>query len=246
MVFGWLTSRKDTRLLQKGEALMAAGEAEAGFKLIARAAQTKLPAAEYRVGLCYLQGKGVPASRAEGRRWLELAASQGFAEAQAALATLLVTGLAEDAPVGRRMGAFSEERAAQPDFITAERWARRAAEAGSADGQALLGYVLSVGPEAIQNLEQAEEWYERAAAGGSAQGMLGYGLALLRRAGTDEALQTQGVERIAAAAEFDLPMAQYLHGVLLEHGVGLPKDAARAVKLYQKAADKGLRSAMAR
>jgi TPR repeat protein len=246
LVFGWLNFSGATGLLKKGEAALDAGDLDGGFKLVARAAQAKLPAAEYRIGLCYLQGKGVPPSRAEGRRWLELSATQGFAEAQAALATLLITGHVEEATPGGRRTLFTDQAPSQPDFIAAEGWARRAAEGGSADGQALLGYILSVGPEAIRNLEQGEAWYSRAAKGGSAQGKLGLGLAILRRAGRDSTIQADGLKEIAEAADLGLPMAQYLHGVLLEHGVGVEKDMPRAVKLYAKAASTGLRSAMAR
>src|ERR1700761_9229074 len=92
LVFGWLNLGGAAGLLKKGEAALEAGDLENGFKLVARAAQAKLPAAEYRVGLCYLQGKGVPPSRVEGRRWLELAATQGNSDAQSAIATLLITG----------------------------------------------------------------------------------------------------------------------------------------------------------
>ncbi|MCB8874031.1 SEL1-like repeat protein [Acidisoma silvae] len=246
MVFGWLNLGGASGLLKKGEAALEAGDVEAGFKLVARAAQAKLPAAEYRVGLCYLQGKGVPASRKEGRRWLELAATQGHGDAQSAIATLLITGEVDDHP-GRRIGGlFADSAPTQPDFIAAEGWARRAAEGGSAEAQALLGYILTAGPEAIRNLDQAEHWYRRSSEGGNPQGKLGLGLAVLRRAGTDAEQQKPGIEAITAAAELGLPMAQYLQGVLLEHGVGLPQDAPMAVVLYQKAANTGLRSAMAR
>src|SRR6202012_3248821 len=86
LVFGWLYLSGATGLIQEGEAGLCSGDRDAGSKLVARPAQARLPAAEYRVGLCSLQGKGVPPSRSEGRRWLELSATQGFAEAQAALA----------------------------------------------------------------------------------------------------------------------------------------------------------------
>ncbi|MDE2906976.1 MAG: SEL1-like repeat protein, partial [Acidobacteriota bacterium] len=38
--------------------------------------------AQYRLGLAYQRGDGVPRNRAEGARWLELAADQGHVEAQ--------------------------------------------------------------------------------------------------------------------------------------------------------------------
>ena len=38
-------------------------------------------------------------------------------------------------------------RPAEPDFKSAMKWARQAADAGSASGQALLAYILTYGPE---------------------------------------------------------------------------------------------------
>ena len=61
-------------------------------------------------------------------------------------------------------------------------WARRAAEGGSADGQAILGFILTSGPESLRDLDQAEEMYRRSAEADCPQGCLGYALTLLRKA----------------------------------------------------------------
>ena len=63
-----------TAALRRGTKLMAAGKTGPAFQLYARAGRTGLAEAEYRVGRCYLDGVGVPPSRAEGIRWLERAA----------------------------------------------------------------------------------------------------------------------------------------------------------------------------
>jgi len=60
----------------------------AAFPLLTRAAISGIPDAEYRVARCYLEGTGVPPSRAEGARWLKRAAEHGCVEAQSLLAAL--------------------------------------------------------------------------------------------------------------------------------------------------------------
>ena len=138
--------------------------------------------AEYRVGRCYLEGTGVPPSRTEGARWLERAANQGYVEAQAQLAD------PGDPRADRGVGAAGlgapgcsppprrQRRTSRP----ASRWARKAAEGGSADGQAVLGYILTSGPEPMRDPDEAHRWYERSAAAGCPQGALGYALSLAR------------------------------------------------------------------
>ena len=123
----------------------------AAFPLLTRAAKAGIPEAEYRIARSYLEGAGVPLSQAEGARWLERAASHGWVEAQSLLAALCVRGLAgrrNGRPPGEVGGAdrlFSVDAPADPDFETALKWARPAAEAGSPEGQALLAYVLKIG-----------------------------------------------------------------------------------------------------
>src|SRR5262245_12024912 len=231
--------RRATRLIEQ-EKFAAA------FPLLTRAAKAGIPDAEYRIARAYLEGAGVPPSQTEGARWLERAATHGCVEAQSLLAALCLRGLA-----GTTSGAdiradrlFSGDAPADPDFASALKWARQAAEAGSADGQALLAYVLTYGPQAMRDLQAADKWYERSAAAGCPQGHLGYALTLARRAANENRREIAEHLRHAAAAE--LPTAIYLLGVLTESGVGVPRDPVAAAELYRSAAEKGHRSAQAR
>src|SRR5204863_9297509 len=104
---------------------------------------------------------------------------------------------------------FSGDTPADPDFVSALKWAHQAAEAGSAEGQALLGYVLTYGPADIRDLESAHGWYERAAAAGCPQGQLGFALSLGRRSGNEDT-QRQVAEQLQRAADAGLPTAMYL------------------------------------
>jgi uncharacterized protein len=67
--------------LRRGVQLLEKGEAKDAFALFSRAARANIPEAEFRVGRCYLEGAGVPPSRADGVRWVERAADKGYVEA---------------------------------------------------------------------------------------------------------------------------------------------------------------------
>ena len=112
----------------------------------------------------------------------------------------------------------------RPDFKSAIKWARQAAEAGSAKGQALLAYVLTYGPESMRDLAEAHQWYECSATARCPEGNLGYALSLVRRA-TREDDQRRLHEQLRRAAEAELPTAMYLLGVLTEAGKGDASDA---------------------
>src|SRR5438093_4356587 len=103
----------------------------AAFPLLTRAAKAGIPEAEYRVGRSYLEGAGVPASRAEGARWLTRAASHGCVEAQSLLAALCVRGVAGvtngNSSSGDVHRIFAGDAPAEPDFVSALKWAREAA-----------------------------------------------------------------------------------------------------------------------
>jgi uncharacterized protein len=162
--------RREVRLSDEGKVAEA-------FPLLTRSAKAGIADAEYRVACCYLEGAGVPASRIEGARWLQRAAGHGHVEAQTLLGGLCVHGLAGDLSGDRPERLFAEEGPGEPDFPSALKWARPAAEAGSAKAQAVLAYVLTCGPEEMRDLEGAHRWYQRSAAG-CPEGCLGYALSL--------------------------------------------------------------------
>ena len=140
---------------------------------------------------------------------------------------------------------FAEEEPGEPDFASALKWARPAAEAGSAKAQAVLAYVLTCGPEEMRDLEAAHRWYQRSAAAGCPEGCLGYALSLAPRT-QDEAGRHEVAEHLRRAAEAELPTAIYLLAVLTEQGVGVARDPAVAAELYRHAAERGQRSAQLR
>jgi TPR repeat protein len=231
--------------LRRAVRLSHRGKAAEAFPLLTRSAKAGIADAEYRVACCYLEGAGVPASRVEGARWLQRAAGHGHVEAQTLLGGLCVHGLAGGVNGDRPERLFAEEEPGEPDFASALKWARQAAEAGSAKAQAVLAYVLTCRPEEMRDLEEAHRWYQRSAASGCPEGCLGYALSLAPRT-QDEAGRQEVAENLRQAAEAELPTAIYLLAVLTEQGVGVERDPVVAAQLYCHAAERGQRSAQLR
>ena len=255
-VKGWVGS--PAMKLREAHKLIAKGKLAEAFPLLGQAAKAGLAEAEYLVARCYLEGAGVPPSPAEGARWLERAANQGYAEAQTAMAGLflrgatVVEGSAESAAhtpgkAGRpAIALFAPTEAAAPDFVRAAEWARKASDSGSADGKALLAFILTSGPEEMRDLDAALDLYRASAAADCAQGCLGLGLALLRVAQTPPQLQeVAGLFRRAADLG-GLGTAMYLLGLMIDRGDGVAQDVPAAVGWYKQAALRGMRSAQAR
>ena len=121
--------------LRRGIRLSERGEWSNAFKFFSRAASSGIVEAEYRVGRCYFEGAGVPASRVEATRWLKRASLHGSVDAQVFLSVLFIQGLAidhdEQRPFGQDADLFETDAAARPDFISAKKWARMAADTQS-------------------------------------------------------------------------------------------------------------------
>jgi TPR repeat protein len=233
--------------LRRAIQLSESGRPSEAFPLMAIAARAGIADAEYRVARCYLEGSGVPPSRVEGTRWLGRAANHGSADAQALLAALYVTGLATPQVDGKDSESerlFEQDSSSEPDFAAALGLATKAAKAGSATGQAILGYILTSGPEPMRDADAAHRWYECSAAAGCAEGCLGFALSLARRGGLSERVRI--ADEVRRAADAGLLTAIYLLAILTEHGLGVTGDLAAAARLYQAAAEKGLPSAQFR
>ena len=232
--------------MRAGLDLIRRGKGARGFRHLARAARRGSMEAQYRVGRCYLEGQAVPQSRTEAVRWLERAAQRGHTDAQLALAALCTQGAGyEIESAGSIAALFSQNRATEPDYDAAVRWAGLAVEGGSAKAQALLGYILTFGPPTLRDLRRAEQLYRRSASVGCPQGSLGLGLALLRAA-RDEAGQREAATEIRKAAAAGLGDAIYVLGAMTELGIGVTRDLAAAAELFRVAAEKGIRQGQSR
>ncbi len=250
------------------------GKHRRAFHQFARAAQRGLPAAQFRLGRCYLLGLGTPSCPDAALRWLTRAAEGGDVEAQALLASLALQGIS----VGEEGGlleAASRFAGRPPDYQQAMKWGQRAAANGSAEAQTMLGYILTTGPDELRDVPRAALYYHEAAESGFARGQLGWALTLLRdgaaQVGTSQGGVCQGgaaqggaspggtapgevaedrsaeVRRLLeSAAEADLPAAHFVLGVLDEQSDASAEHLATAAAHYHEAAEKGHRPAQFR
>ena len=120
-------------------------EEEATAKEVRKSAEEGNASAQYRLGLLYDGGVGVPQDYRQAKEWFEKAAKQGHVGAQADLGTLYLQGAG--APQSVQMAMF---------------WFSQAAEHGDGLACAKLGWMYAEGQGVIQDSVQAHMWYSLA------------------------------------------------------------------------------------
>ena len=110
--------------------------------------------ASVEVGERYLEGNGGVKNAGWAARWYARAAEAGHVPAQCRLAALHLSGVPR-AAVEPDAGLFDTADWGRPDHAAAMIWARHAAEAGSAEAQAMLAFILSSGPEDLRDPDAA-------------------------------------------------------------------------------------------
>ncbi len=196
-----------------------------------KAAKAGIAEAQARLGQAYLLGLGILPNMGQALRWLHAAADQGNVDAHTQLAEFALQGVTNVAYVG----IFADITADQATkWERAERHARLAAAAGSAQAKSLLAFIMTDGPEDHRNEAEAETLYREAAESGWPRAQLGLALILLRHG--DAAAARDLLLRAAAA---DLPLANYWLGTLAESGLGQQADPSASVDHYGRAAEAG-------
>ena len=126
--------------------------------------------AQFTLGSCYANGRGVPRNYSQAVRWYYLAARQGYPPAQNRLGVCYYKGLGTP-----------------QNYAAAVLWYQKAAEQGFAAAQDNLGICYFSGRGVAQNFAEAEKWYRLSAA----QGNL---------AAANHLRQVQGLAGVAPAA----------------------------------------------
>lgn len=114
------------------------------------------PAAQYRLGVLYYHGQGVPEDEVMAVFWWKKAAAHGHAEAMFQLAGAYL--------FGTQAGRF----VADPDREAAV-WYFQAASAGHAEAQYHLGLLFLAGKGVIYSRKEAANWFKKAADRGHAE-----------------------------------------------------------------------------
>ncbi|MCO5169370.1 MAG: serine/threonine-protein kinase [Planctomycetes bacterium] len=180
-----------------GDELLKEGDARAAFEWFQRAAEEHDRAdAMDRLGLCFLEGRGVPRDTARAAHCYRAAAERGFSRSMWSYGKLIAEGLVpgedpEGAHAWYERGARAGHTGAMlelgahlakvhEDEAAAVPWFRRAAEAGSVEGMFNLAELAAHGRGGLDAAE-AEGWYRRAVGAGSPFAMHRLGLLLFRR-----------------------------------------------------------------
>lgn len=241
-------ARKIKRLLKTGKQLYEEKSYVKAFECFSQAAALHSPEAQYYLGNCYLNGHGVAFNLQEAMLWYESAASADWVDAAYMLSLLNMRGVPEIHKVTGH-DLFSQENESlnelKSDHKVACFWAKKSAEQGSPEGQALYAYLLS--EESIEDEQQVKvifDWYDKSIAQGSPQGYMGKGLLLLKLARKKEDY-VEAAKLLEVASKADLGTAIYTLAVMYETGEGVEPDRQHAVSLYKRAAELGIRDAQA-
>ena len=126
--------------------------AVAQAKELRKSAEGGDASAQYRLGLLYGEGKGIPQDFLQAKEWVEMAAMQGHAGAQLYLGTLYLEG--NGAPQSGQMALV---------------WFGRSAEQDNGLACAKLGGMYARGRGVLQDFILAHMWYNLGAARGEWQ-----------------------------------------------------------------------------
>ncbi len=110
-------------------------------------AEKGMAAAQYKLGVMYENGQGVPRDLAAAEKWYALAAEKGYSIAQYNLGFVHYV---------------------QNDIAATTEWWSRAAEGGDEQAMFSLGFLFAQGDRTPRDPVRAHMWYDLAAAHGSA------------------------------------------------------------------------------
>ena len=202
--------KKGEEEFKKGQASYVAQDYKTALTQFALAANQGHAEAQYYIGLCYEDGKGVEADKSEAAKWYKQAAENGYAEAQFRLGNILYSG--EGAPL---------------DMYAAIEWYRKAAKQGNADAQGRLDSLKDV----VDLLESAGK--------GDVNAMFEIATAHSTGKGEIQKDQTEAVKWFKKAAEKGNAQAMYNLFVCYNNGDGMSMDGKDAFQWCLKAAEKG-------
>ena len=214
--------------------------------------------AQFRLGVMYNVGEGVPQDDAEAFKWYRLAAEKGNVWARVTLARICLDPerepvvraeacrtAAEQGGAGAQSSLgymYSTGEGVPQDDGEAVKWFRLAADQGNASAQSSLGYMYSTGEGVPQDDGEAVKWFRLAADQGNAWAQFSLGLTYYDGEGVPQDYG-EAVKWYRLAADQGNASAQLNLGYMYSTGEGVPQDDGEAVKWYRLAADQGDASA---
>ena len=191
------------------------------FSWYLKSAKQGLPEAQFSLGVCYSNGKGVEKDKREAVEWYTKSAGQGVGEAQYNLGICYEFG-----------------EGVNKDENKAVEWYKRSAEQGFAEAQYNLGGCYFDGKGVKKDERAAVEWYKKSAEQGLSEAQYNIGICYFDGKGVKKD-EREAVEWYKRSAEQGNAMAQYNLGACYEYGEGVEKDEREAVKWYKRSAEQG-------
>lgn len=219
----------------------SAGRFEEASSLLRPRAEAGEAAAQFLLGLMYRDGLGIPRDISEAKRWLSLAAAQGYDGARFVLGEIeLVDGSASAATVPTRpLGRSGDETEAVPADTPVPR-PEPSPHATLRDEQPRPEPRPPVEPVPAQTgpLTGRAHWLELAALQGTSSAQ--YDLARLYESGRGAPHDpAKALAWYRKAAEQGHTQAQVQLAYLLAAGESVPRDVAESTRFYRMAAEGG-------
>ena len=208
--------------LEQGLAAYKQKDYKIAFEHFKAAAEQGDAEAQYKLAMCYAEGKGVELDKAKSFDWMLKSANLGNPKAQCVVGMCYIGGneVTKDEPEGKKWIAKSIEGL------------RRAAERGDADASAYLGGCYGDGIGVEKDQELSLKWIRAAADQGHSASQVALGVMMMKEKKMEDA-----VDWFRKAAENESHEAQFILGRIYENGLlDTQKDIAEAEKWYKLAA----------
>ncbi len=237
--------------------IVAKNEAEA-LKLYQKAATANNKSGQRSIGRAYSSGLlGLKQDGEQAMSWYQKAIDNGSTEAMVDLGSMYADGNVVAKNEAEALKLFKKaadennqygqswlgyayrdgKLGLKPDGEQAKNWYQKAIDNGSTDAMVNLGWMYEQGKIVAKNEAEALKQFKKAAESGDhyAQNWLGYAyregaLGLTQDFEQAKNWYTKSIEN------GNIPALNAL-GWMYEHGKGIPKDEAKAVELFKKAAD---------
>jgi clan AA aspartic protease (TIGR02281 family) len=246
---------------EDGSAAYKRGDFATALSLFRQLAEQGNAKAQYKIGLMYYSGEGVPRNLAEAAKWFRKAADQGSGGAQHYLGMMYDEGegvpkdLAEAAKwitKAAEQGSMYAQRdlamkyyngdGVPKNFAEAAKWFRKAADQGESVSQSILGQMYSKGEGVPQNHVFAYMWLSLSdfierhgdIVAAMTPEQIAEGKKLAR-----EWRDAEELHLFLPLAEGGNEGAQIRLGEMYLQGQGVTQDFKEAVKWFRLAADKG-------
>jgi TPR repeat protein len=190
-----------------------------------RALAFRHPRAQMLLGLAYLAGAGVKRQSDEGLRLLNMAAEQGYADAEYELAEILFQRATTHTQAIALFEAAANHGQVRAQFRLGQLC--KAGEVGRSRSRTSTAHR-----ETVPHLKMACEWFCKAAEQGDIEALFEQGQMHAQGLGTKQDFES-AAECYQQAAEKGHAKAAFNLGFLFAHGQGVEQDDVRAYQWYR-------------